>query len=163
MDEKTKMPGDDAQDERLLKLEESLRRQVFGQDDVKDAVLKALTRKPNIVLTGKTGAGKTAIIEAVAKSIAGSPAHRHIKKPSGGLGDPLAADSLRPHGDIIILDDEITTPAPNPLSKAFERARGRIASIKAGEQAAQACHDGITERMIPMKPLRLKRGFAYLM
>ena len=54
----------------------------------------------------------------------------------------------------------------SPLTRALETANSILAgeqSCRDGESAAQACRDGISEGFTAMKPLQLKRGFAYVM
>ena len=127
-------------------LEETLLGDIVGQEAVNDDIFKALTgkRKPSVIFTGPTGVGKTAIMKELAKALSGPLGKRDPKKP-------------------IIFIDEIHTLDKDQLSKAFDRARDRNNAPDVGEQAAQACHDGLAESMSAMKPLQLKRGFACLM
>jgi hypothetical protein len=37
-----------------------------------------------------------------------------------------------------------------------------LAAQRLGQVAAQACHDGLPEKMTPMKPLQINRGSSYI-
>ena len=132
--------SDPADEQKISSLADKLRKAVLGQDAAVAAVMKSLARKktPSVFLMGPPGVGKTEMAKRLAEEMFGQTPNNSV---SG----------------MIILDE--------PLNMTYEITEelGRRSGRRLGEIAAQACHDGLSETIIPMKPIQLKRGFSYIM
>lgn len=134
--------------DKLKSLGDALRKAVLGQDKVIKAIAKNLTGKSQankempapIILYGPPGVGKSEMIKRMAEEMSSGPAANGI-----------------------ITFDIGSTGNSKDLLEKFNALIDGSSRRAIGEQAAQACHDGVSQNIVPMKPLQIKRGFYAVM
>jgi stage III sporulation protein SpoIIIAA len=112
---------------------------LVGIDEVKENLKSMLNRRkrPSIVFTGEPGVGKTKMFNDLAKKTAeGDAPQKIISIDLSGIMD---------HARLNDIVEGLVS--------------GKPLGLRLGEQAAQACHDGLPQSITPMKPLQLRRGF----